>query len=132
LNQRHKGIDAICFTAPNDNRTHFYWGFSVPKLLEWYITPLQGKLQGFEDYFDVRNGKYQLPGIINQHLILQDLPTRLQPGDEYLLWFKVDTKKPVLMACSIVLLDEDRESTMKSIETVIGLTNPDKAGAQHP
>jgi hypothetical protein len=128
LNERGKGIDAVRFTVPDGMTTHLYWAFSVANLKEWYIVPLNGKLTGFEDF--IPNQKYRLPAVFNQHLILQDLPTRLTAGEDYLLWFKIDGNQPVQAYMSIVLLDDDRPGTAAVIEAAIGLRKQMKQKAK--
>ena len=86
LNERGKQMDAVRFTVPDGTNTHFYWAFSVANLDSWYIVPVQGELKGFEDFYP--GLKFRLPAVFNQNLVLQDLPTRLTAGEEYILWFK--------------------------------------------
>jgi hypothetical protein len=119
LNERGKGIDGLCFTVPDGMNTHLFWAFSIANLKEWYIIGLNGKIPGFEDFMP--GLRYRLPVVFNQHLILQDLPTRLTAGEDYLLWFKVDGDQPVQAYMSIVLLDEDGKATQQMIESAIGL-----------
>ncbi len=120
LNERGKGIDAIRFTVPIGTKTHFYWAFSVPNLKSWYISPVAGKMEkGFEDWNS--GEKYRLPGVINDHLILQHSPTRLTAGQDYILWFKFTNDKPVQLYASIVLLDDDRKGTVDDIVAAIGM-----------
>jgi hypothetical protein len=126
LNQRGKGIDAIRFTVPQGKNTRLYWAFACPNLTEWYILPLQGELKGFEKFYDVANAKYDVPAIVNRNLILQDLPTRLEPGGEYLLWFKIKGQRPVMLACSLVLLDDDAKAQGSTIASAIGLKDQSK------
>lgn len=125
LNRRGKRFDAVRFTVPPGDHTRLYWAFSVPALSEWYIEPVTGEhAKLFEDYFD-QPGKYDLPPSVNRHLILQQSSRRLEPGGEYVLWFKLTTDKPVLFAGSVVLLNRDEIDSVKHVEHAVGLS---KAG----
>jgi hypothetical protein len=114
LNERPgQQLDALRFTVPEGTHTHLYWAFSINHLDSWYIVPVQGELKGFEEFYP--NQKFQLPPAINRNLILQELPTRLTPGEEYILWFKFKQPGRVLAYISLVLLDDDR-SHVGSVE----------------
>jgi hypothetical protein len=122
LNERGKGFDAVRFTVPSGKATHFFWAFSIPNQTRWYIEPLKGEHKPlFKKFFGPDLAKYDLPAAINKDLILQEIPDRLEPGCEYVLWFKLDTTKPVRFAGSLVLLDQESNGNMYDIEDAVGL-----------
>jgi hypothetical protein len=127
LNQRGKGFDAMRFKVPSGAATHFYWAFSISQAAVWYIEPLKGEHKFlFKQFFQPNPAHYKLPPGIHQDLILQQIPDRLEPGCEYVLWFKFDHTKPVTFAGSLVLLNNDDIDSVESIEAAIGLNNPAK------
>jgi hypothetical protein len=122
LNQRGKKFDAIRFTVPKGTATHLYWAFSAPNVTSWYIMPLSGVRKFlFKDFYYVGPAHYDVPGVVNKYLILQEAPERLEPGCEYVLWFKLNTTKPVMFAGSLVLLDDDTPGSVQVIARAVGL-----------
>jgi len=118
-------VDAVRFTVPDGTHTHLYWAFSVGNLDSWYIVPVQGQLVGFEDFH--RGLKFHLPPAINRNVILQELPMRLTPGEEYILWFKFNKPGRVLGYMSLVLLDDDvHDASVPQIQAAIGLADQGK------
>jgi hypothetical protein len=113
-------IDAVRFTVPEGTHTHLYWAFSMAKLDSWYIVPVEGEMKGFEDFY--RDQKFRLPPAINRQIIVQELPTRLTPGEEYILWFKFKDVGAVQAYISLVLLDDDKSHVgVEDIREAIGM-----------
>ena len=113
-------VDALRFTVPEGTHTHLYWAFSMANLDSWYIVPTEGEMKGFEDFYP--NQKFRLPPAINRQIIVQELPTRLTPGEEYILWFKFKDVGAVQAYISLVLLDDDKAHVnVEDIREAIGM-----------
>lgn len=122
LKERGNQVDAVRFTVPEGMRTHFYWAFSTANLDSWHIVSMQGELKDFENFH--AGLKFHLPPAINRSIILQELATRLTPGEEYILWFKFKKPGAVLAYMSLVLLDNDRrDASAAEIQAAIGLAD---------
>ena len=125
LNRRGRKFDAVRFTVPPGRNTRLFWAFTVPGLTEWYIEPVSGDhAELFKDYTRSTE-KYDVPQPLYKHLILQRSAERLDAGAEYVLWFKLDTDKPVLFAGSLVLVDRDGNESDRRIERAVGLRRTD-------
>ena len=74
-----------------------------------------------QSIFRSKPRQIQHTGGHQRKLFLQESAERLEPGCEYLLWFKLSTNKPVLFAGSLVMLDQDDNGAMENIEAAVGL-----------
>ena len=130
LNSRGKKIDAVRFRVPEGEPRGMAWAFVPPaNLAGWYILPASGEMkQGFRKFF--RPGARQVlgakapPGA--KQVLLQSLGAdHLEPGGEYILWFRFKDEKPAPLHLTIALPpaaeDADKFDEAKIIKT-LGLT----------
>jgi hypothetical protein len=99
LNARGKKLDAVRFRVPGGEKRGMAWAFVPPANLSgWYIIPTSGEMTGFKKFF--RPGARQVLGAKAPEgarlVYLQSLgAAHLEPGAEYLLWFRFRDDKPV-------------------------------------
>jgi hypothetical protein len=101
LNQHGAGFDGIRFTVPAGAPRDLAWAFAglphgVPDL--WYILPRAGEIRGFQTFYRGGPGMKDVPWaetVIDYRIFLQPLTGgELQPGQEYLIWFRYYHSRP--------------------------------------
>lgn len=107
LNTRGKKLDAIRFRVPEGEARGMAWAFVPPaNLAGWYIIPTSGEMEGFERFF--RPSARKVLGAKSpegaKQVLLQSLgASSLEPGGEYLLWFRFRDEKPAPLYVTIAL-----------------------------
>lgn len=123
LNARGKAIDAIRFRVPVGEPRDLVWAFMPPATLTgWYILPTTGTMNGFTQFGRPSAqsvlGKAAPPGV--SRVLLQSLAaTNLEPGAEYIVWFRFKDEKPAPLHLAIALLPAAADLSDQEDQAVI-------------
>jgi hypothetical protein len=129
LNRLGKKVDAVRFRTPpadaKNKPADMSWAFAFPKdsVQVWYICPVEGQMQGFQNFFRLKPGALKNTDVPADHgVIAQRLAAnRLKPDTEYILWFTFANDRPadVHVAVSFV---PTKGSNEKATLDALGLT----------
>lgn len=119
LNATRQRFDCVRFRAPKGGPRDMRWAqvYRPEGVAAWYIVRVDGKpMDGFEDYFPpvplrgIQSG-VRGPGDGGEHaMILQTLPAaNLEPGAEYLLWFRFENNQPTRYSIAITFVPPAKE-----------------------
>ncbi|MEK6235870.1 MAG: ankyrin repeat domain-containing protein, partial [Planctomycetales bacterium] len=127
MNQLKIRFDAFRFKTPEGtDNLDLYWLFNVPRKLRvaWYILPLEGSMKrGFHNFYSPDNLRLADPKLpAASHTILQRLVGGcLQPGKEYIIWFKFLDPKPVDMRVALTTVPEGSVKPDLRLPTAMGI-----------
>jgi hypothetical protein len=125
LNQRGKRVDAVRLRVPEGGRRDLVWAFAYPEktLDRWYILPAKGPAgQGFKNFWKATprqafgSNEPKLKVIVQSHS-----GEYLEPGEEYVLWFRFTDDQPATLWIKAALLPQaakayDERSAMKALD----------------
>lgn len=129
LNRLGKKVDALRFRTPaadaKNKLPDMTWVFAFPKesVQVWYICPVEGQMQGFQNFFKLKPGGLKdtdVPadyGVIAQRLAAN----RLKPDTEYLLWFTFANDRAVDVHVAVSFVPT-KGSNEKATLDALGLT----------
>jgi hypothetical protein len=134
LNARGKQLDAIRFRVPEGQPRGMAWAFIFPaNLIEWYIIPVTGEMDGGFKKFFVADAKEILGAKAPEraeHLVLQSLGAAdLKPGGEYLLWFRFVDEKPAPLYITIALPSGAEHAAAFNQEEIVKMLGLNALGA---
>lgn len=129
LNRLGKKVDAVRFRTPavdaKGKLADMSWVFAFPKdsVQVWYICPVEGQMQGFQNFFKLKPGGLKDTPVPADHgVVAQRLAAnRLKPDTEYLLWFTFASDRPADVHVAISFVPQ-KGSNQKATLDALGLT----------
>lgn len=108
INRERARFACLRFKSQLNRPADFYWAFIYPQpLARWFMIPVKGRMQGFDEFRQEHN--LDLPGVGEKSsIVFQSLHAgHIKPGEEYMLWFALNTREPVELKLMLRLLPTD-------------------------
>ena len=129
VNRDGSRLAVVRFKSTLKKKADLEWVFHAPGMSNWYILPVRGTMKGFRSFSTERG--LQLAGASwpeDAGIIFQQLSgSKIEPGQEYLLWFRFRSDKPVTLQFCLHLSEAGQHKDLNNsidIAKAIGLKTP--------